>query len=411
MIIQFGILNLKYLLIFCTPFIHVTRGFLRNNNENNNKFYAIFINFLSLTLCGIINLIYNFLTKSERNKLRKKTELISLNEKNLENKNSLKAQYLEYKKNYELKLKRKNKIKKMCDVLIISSLKMIAGLIKTIFKDNRNKQLEHSLLIILELVFLIIFSMLYLNYSLFRHQYASFLIFLLFHIIFLIQSIMYLNDMNKLTIISLFQSFLYYFLYEKLFCIYDIIGKNYLNSNLDNIYLFLFKIGITGLIPLLIYDLIGYICGLDDRFHGIIKTIINNFKIMDFICDLFFSIVFDISLWLTIYFFSPCHYIILDILKNFLKIIVKLIQHKENIYSKEQLITFYILYPVLIFDSLIFNEIIILNFLGLNKNTKLNIMKRGRLDSIDSENSFLNYNIEDDNKDKNLNDELDEEWY
>lgn len=28
-----------------------------------------------------------------------------------------------------------------------------------------------------------------------------------------------------------------------------------------------------------------------------------------------------------------------------------------------------------------------------------------------SENSFLNYNIEDDNKDKNLNDELDEEWY
>ena len=66
---------------------------------------------------------------------------------------------------------------------------------------------------------------------------------------------------------------------------------------------------------------------------------------------------------------------------------------------KFRIITFYILYPILIFDVLVFNEIIILNFLGLNKYTKKYIMKRGLSENnlnIDEEESKNNVYVEDD---------------
>ena len=61
---------------------------------------------------------------------------------------------------------------------------------------------------------------------------------------------------------------------------------------------------------------------------------------------------------------------------NFLEIIIDFIKDEDDVYSKEEKITFNIFYPILIFDLLVFNEIIILNFWGLNKNTKLYIMER-----------------------------------
>ena len=45
-----------------------------------------------------------------------------------------------------------------------------------------------------------------------------------------------------------------------------------------------------------------------------------------------------------------------------------------------QIITFYIIYPIVIFIVLIFNEIIILNFCGLQYNTRYYIMLRQKID-------------------------------
>ena len=89
----------------------------------------------------------------------------------------------------------------------------------------------------------------------------------------------------------------------------------------------------------------------------------------------------DIGIWLTINYFSPCHYIILEITKNILNLSINLIKnrHKE-LFSKEELLVFYLLYPLIIFDVLIFNEILILNVCGLSDNTRINILKRERLD-------------------------------
>ena len=64
-------------------------------------------------------------------------------------------------------------------------------------------------------------------------------------------------------------------------------------------------------------------------------------------------------------------------------------------YSNGEKISFYVLYPFLLFGVFVFNEIIILNFCGLNHNTKNEIMKRGNIDGIYQRNSSIN-KIEDD---------------
>ena len=184
----------------------------------------------------------------------------------------------------------------------------------------------------------------------------------------------------KITTLAFIKAFLYYYSYEKLYCLYDIIGKKYLNNFMDSVYLLLFKIGITGLIPLLFYDGIFYLCGIDDSYHGIFRTLIDNFKILYILRDLFFSMIYTIGMWLTINYFSPCHYIIMDIFENLLEILYIEIKGKKETekFKKEQLNTFYILYPILIFDTLVFNEVFILKFLGLHENTKKYIMERGK---------------------------------
>ena len=409
MIIQFGIVNKKYLLILlCPAFLAATRILYNQNEEiNNNSFLLIFINLLSLTFCGFIHLINKVFSKSKRHKkkhsLLKKVEL---NNKEIENNFkdiSLKEQIIkknEIKKRKELKLQKKNS---MFYILLLSFIQMFASFIQKIFKKDTNLFLSHSILVLLELIFLIIFSMIFLNYSLYLHQLVSFGILFFCHIIFFIQSI---KNLKNLTVISIFKSFLYFYSYEQLYCLYNVIGKKYLNLYMDGIYLFLFKIGIIWLIPLLLYDIIAYLSGLDNKYHGIIFGILNNFDILDFIIKLFNSLVLHIGLWLTINYFSPCHFIILYILDNFLEIIILLIKKKDIIFSREQIITICILYPILILDVLVFNEVIILNFWGLNTNTKYYIMKREKTDNRFSLGSINSYYYEQNEEDEKKEEEF-----
>ena len=193
MFIEFGIkiLNYKNLIIFLFPFLLVSKKRWQKKIKNNNKFYIIFINFISYILCGIIHLLSKYLSKS-KNIDSKINELKDFKNKPLENSNSLRAQLIETMKSNKIEKLKKEKNQTIINILFIfllSSLELIASFIQSIFEDNKNRQLNHSLLVLLELIFLIIFSMLFLNYSLYRHQFLSFGIFFICHIIFLIQSI------------------------------------------------------------------------------------------------------------------------------------------------------------------------------------------------------------------------------
>ena len=394
MFIQFGIFNKKYLAIFITPLISALKRLLVKKDENINQIYSVFINYLSLNFCGILYLISKFLTKpakkNQKNNLPKIDEQnpSNNNEKNIEKIKSLRDQLME---TYELEaITKMNEFKKRernknIIILILSGLQLAGEIIQKITKEHLIKEFKSSIPFLLEIFFFIIFSMIFLNYSLFIHHYTSLCIFFICYIIIFIQTIKYTNG---ITVIDSFKTFIYYYSYVKCYCLLDVLGKQYLNTFTDNIYIFLFKIGIIGLPPLLLYDIICNACGLDDKYHGIFETIFHHFDILKFLRDLLYSISVDIGFWLTINNLSPCHIVIIDIIKTFLEKYFDLITKKDDYVLNEQLITFSILYPILIFDILIFNEILILNFCGLNKNTRLYIMKREKIDINISSDSF-----------------------
>ena len=408
MFIQFGEFSLKHLLLLIFPiFLKIRYLLIPIEDTSNKQIFKCFNDYLSLTLCGLIHLISKFLSKSDKTKKESKTNMELKNTSNINelynfNKNSnynkinapLSIQFINTEQIKNLKTIKEQRIKRFLYIVLIAFLQLTASIIKIIFADNTNRILTQNMSILLESIFFVIFSMLFLNFSLYMHQYYSLGILFICLLIFLIQFMIYKN--NELTILSVFQSFIYIFVYEKLYCLSDIIGKKYLDTYMDGVYIFLFKIGIFGLIPLLVYDTLAYCFNVDIKYHGILQTLFSDLEVWVFLVNLFCYILFEISLWLTIYYFSPCHFIILQTLGEFFEKILSLFVH-INDYEKEQKITFMILYPILIFAILVFNEIIILNFCGLNYNTKIYIMKREKIIDNVSSNTSSNSYIDDSN--------------
>ena len=411
MIIQLGLFEYKHLFLLLFPIFRKIRNFIGPIIENKNPYYKSFNEFLSLTCCGFIHLIIKYTIKPEnKNKtieLKKTGQLDSINSiKDISELNGRKSSfvdtYIKIKKEDEEKIKLQNK-NNILFILLISILQIIASLSKNIFREYIKPHLLYNLPILLESFFLIIFSMIFLGFSLYNHQYLSIIIILLCIIIFFIESIIYEID---LTVMNIFQNFIYFFFFEKLYCLSDVLGKKYLNTYMDDVYLFLFKIGIITTIPLLIYDIIAYVCQLNIKYHGIIQAIFVDLKFWAFPLNLLFYIIYEIGLWLTIYYFSPCHFIILETLGDFLELIFSFFDKNDKVYNihiKEQIITFCVLYPIIIFELLVFNEIIILNFCGLNENTKMYIMKRELVDDKQSYYSESNSIEEDDNSNNDNN--------
>ena len=101
-------------------------------------------------------------------------------------------------------------------------------------------------------------------------------------------------------------------------------------------------------------------------------------KILNYNPLLFIGDVISAFLWvggihLTVYFFSPCHFIISESISQILSTIIN---NSLEGYSTAAAIVIYILFVIIIFASLVYNEIIILKFWKLNMNTKKHIAKR-----------------------------------
>ena len=235
MIIQLGLINYKYLFLFLFPIFHQMRILIRYKEDKEDKedpYYKSFNKFLSLLFCGFIHLIIKCMIKrKKKNQIieLQKNEQIGVNED--EHILELNPQNTIYGKIYEklieeeqekIKFQNKNNI---LFILLISILQMIATLFKNIFKKDINPHLLNNLPILIESIFVIIFSMIFLGFSLYIHQYLSLAIILICIIIFYIESIIYETNLKM---IEVFQNFIYIFFYEKIYCLSDVLGKKYL---------------------------------------------------------------------------------------------------------------------------------------------------------------------------------------
>ena len=404
MLFQCGKLNNKYLILLLFPIFQQGQILFIDFEKNDNGFYKCFNDYLSMIFCGIIYYITRYFTKTDlekqRDKLNKKkkkefkslnNDLSSIEITQKSNKEKNLFQILELESLKKMLVKDENKY---LFIILISALYFIGNLIRNIFYDNSEVQKLKSMRIILLSSFLVIFSIKLLAFSLYIHQKFSLLILFLCLIIIIIESIYY--NKETMTFIKFFKSFIYYFSFELFYALVNTLGKKYLTKFIDNVYLFLLKIGIISIIPLLIYDLIAYYSGIDDKYHGIIRLLFFKLNILDIFLNLIFDILYFLGIWLTIFYFSPCHLIALLLLEDFLNIIFFLYfsdygvndEIFKDIYNQEQEITFYIVYPIIFLAVLIFNEIIIINFCGLNYNTKFYIIEREKAES--DINSLLN---------------------
>lgn len=107
------------------------------------------------------------------------------------------------------------------------------------------------------------------------------------------------------------------------------------------------------------------------------------YSLLYLIGQIFFSFFYYLMNALTIYYFTPLLLVITDFLSPLITFVAKIIRQEGTIPKEELIIIRLIGYFIVIFGACILNEIIILNFLDLNKDTRINITSRGILEDID----------------------------
>ena len=407
MLIEFGELKKRLLIPILFPFFLKFRKVNRNAHSIKSSAFRGFNDFLSLTICGIFYLILKLNLKSDKENIKNDSNNNSINaEQKTQNKDSLlpknnipqEIENLEKQKGK----KQRQKSKQWLFVGGIAALQLSAITTKTFWKINMEETLKLNISVLIEVLLLIIFSYFFLGLKIHSHQVFSFIIIFICLAIFFLESLIY--EENGIVIKYLIEDIANYFLVQLVYCLSDVLGKKYLNIYIDSPYLLLFKMGIIGIVPIIIYGIIIEFINVDNddyKIFSYFKTIFFPIYLM----DLLFSILFEIGVWLTIYYFSPCHFIVFEMISDFIEVLLTIFikndQNKgfEESYNIVQKITFYVLYPILIFIVLVFNEIIILNFWGLSYNTKVKIRQREKND-IDT--NILSQNLM--NIDNNDND-------
>ena len=180
----------------------------------------------------------------------------------------------------------------------------------------------------------------------------------------------------------------FYFLFSITYCMLLVVGKYYMDKYNKSPYFVMLIIGfVIGLI-LISISIVKYLITSESQiFQGFYDNIISRDSkkyIFFFLADIISQFIFNLGLWITVYYFTPCHTIISE---NMMEILYYIYDYKNNIddwNGKGFHWNFWLLPIVLVLNlicSLIFNEIIILKFCGLDFYTKIRIQERVRQES------------------------------
>ena len=212
--------------------------------------------------------------------------------------------------------------------------------------------------------------------KLYKHHFVSLILISFLLLVLYVISIIY-NDKN-----IIFHSTIYYISFSFGFSLLDVLGKKYFNECYNTPFFLLTVIGTINAIALLIYDIFAYYFKRD--ISGVIigfqENINNVADVFSFILDLILDFIWNIGIWLTIYYFTPCHFFISEYFSEFINYWMNSINSKEDFYSIYNFIIFSIAYFIIICCCLVFNEVIILNFCNLDYNTKKRIKERMAID-------------------------------
>ena len=270
----------------------------------------------------------------------------------------------------------KNNIKKVLKNILFLIILCCLGIFSynfSYFFSNKNyDNAKQSLGIFFTIFEYTLFSVLILKLKLYKHHFVSAGIMGIILVILFIITIFYMNKGY------IFKAILYYFLNSLCFGLFDVLCKKYMDVFYKNSYFLMIVVSLINMIGLLIYELITYYCnpdigGILNGFQNNISSISNFFI---FILDIILQWAGHIGIFLTIYYFSPCHYFISRYFSEYINYLLKAKDRGKDFYSTINIVIFSIAFFINFFCTLIFNEVLIINFWNLDYNTRKRIQQR-----------------------------------
>ena len=148
----------------------------------------------------------------------------------------------------------------------------------------------------------------------------------------------------------------------------------------------MFVLGLMGTFALIIFDLFVYFLypENDEIFIGFQKNVNDVSKVFIFISNIILQWMWNVGIWFTIYYLSPCHYFISEYISEYAYYLVNANKSNDDFYKTTNIVIFSIAFFINLFLCLVFNEVIILNFLGLDYNTNKRILEREYTDFVDT---------------------------
>ena len=424
MLIKLGNIRRKNILLLILPIITTLETIIElkisNQGELDNLYFNQFLKYLSNILCGILwifRIKYN---------LRKTDTISSGSKSNKETANrtnrtkSQKSSNNNYrdergKSAYELNLEetqktnRRKKIKEMqyfvgMSLLFLASIFLYTYIEKLKMYEGDFERLI-TLNIMVRIVLTALFNMLLISGNkLYKHHILSLITICIVVCLFNLLSVLL---EKKLINTNTYLTSLVIIVPDILFSIFYVFGKKYTLFSYKTIYKLLFIIGIFCTIIMIIFQFITIkgACEIYQKIYHFIANSIAELSICDdvkgfqnlfsYLVELnsksFIYLIYCIILiilylietnitWQIITSFSANHYSASFSLCEFFKPLLV-----EGFKNPTLHILYFFAFIIILFAVLVFNEFIILNFFGLNENTKLEIDERAKKDYMEKE--------------------------
>ena len=386
MLIEFGIINYKLLLPFIYPIFIQIRKYI--HKDDKTPFFEFFTNYCGYLCQGIVYLIMlKQMKKAENNidNIPKKIplEMLELVDKDEQDKSegrkSIDKSFINQIKLEADKIHKKNKCKKYLNLLALTGIYLIPLFLDsyTTSQEEISFKTGSSISVLFCIIAYVVLSRLILGAKIFSHQILSLVIIIICTILSIVLILMkdifnlsVLADMGLMAVIYTF------------YALFNVLEKRHYNIYMNSPYHLMFFIGLLSVIILLIYETITVLAySKDEVFNGIFLQLETNFKSSNYyifvlLADILSAFIWILGIHLTVYFLTPSH---LNISESISQIISTFINNYLEGLDISIKIIIYALFIIIVFFSLVYNEIIVINACSLNKNTKKFIENRANL--------------------------------
>ena len=387
---EISITSYKLIFVFIFPVFGVAHNRFRDKYLfEPYEYFNILLYYLSYLFSFILLIIFKYINRNN-NGIKKEKDLNQRKNSQLSD-----DENLEFQNPLSWIVEHNNKIKTIKSIFIILIL-CSASLAYNHFNFEAFID-KKTIGIAYKIPEFFLLSFIFLKYKYYIHHYITF----------------GLNTLTMITkyIITIIQSnseeyigkhIWFYFLFSITYCLLLVIGKYYMDKFYSSPYFIMLIIGIIMSGILLIIALIKYYVTSESQIFTGFNINVNNGKSIGYLIgDIISQFIFNLGLWITVYYFTPCHTIISENMMEIMYYIYDYSDNKKYWNEKEFYLNFW-LFPIFLFInlifSLIFNEIIIFKCCKLDYYTNIRIQEREKKEQ-NNINKFINKIIDEDDDD------------